>query len=155
MTTYYDLHEFIKTRLDLQSFIREIINTDIVTSDFEVKNCKTGLALVTIEPSESLDNHILYSVRIEVLDKVDIKNVANDDNYTGGTNVIDVYNTTLASLRKLYANIKEMVIGDSKYELDGNPTFEKINDEMMTFRGFAMDMNIRVDDDLTNVCINE
>jgi len=155
MTTYYDLHYFIKSRLELQSFIREIINTDVITNDFEVNNCKTGLALVNINPTESLDNHILYEVVIEVLDKVDVTDIANSDDYNGGTNIIDVYNTTLASLRKLHANIKEFKIGNTKYWIQGTPTFEKINDEMLTFRGFRMTFNIQVDDDLTNVCVNE
>ena len=155
MTTYYDLHEFIKTRLDLQSFIREIVNVDILLEDFDFHKCKTGLALVNISPTEFYDNHIMYNVNIQVMDKVDITNISNSDLYTGGTNVIDVYNTTLASLRKLYANIKEFVIGSTKYQIDGTPSIDKLEEPILTFRGFQLDMNIRVDDDLTNVCINE
>ena len=53
-----------------------------------------------------------------------------------------------------WKNIKEFVIGNTKYWIQGNPTFEKINDEMKTVRGFVMTFNIQVDDDLTNVCVN-
>ena len=154
MTTYYDLHDYIKTQLDLQSYLRQIVNSDVLTNDFEIDGFDTALAIVTINPTESLDNHILYNVVVEVVDKVDVKNYANDDDYNGGTNIIDVYNSTLASLRKLHANIKEFVIGNTKYWIQGNPTFEKINDEMKTVRGFVMTFNIQVDDDLTNVCVN-
>jgi len=154
MTTYYDLHNYIKSRLDLQSYIQEVINTDVVTNKLEVNDFKTALALVTINPTESLDNHLLYNVIVEVVDKIDVKKVANDDDYRGGSNVVDVYNSTLASLRNLHANIKEFVIGNTKYWIQGNPSFEKINDEMKTVRGFAMTFNIQVDDDLTNVCVN-
>ena len=28
MTTYYDLHDYIKTQLDLQSYLRQIVNSE-------------------------------------------------------------------------------------------------------------------------------
>lgn len=154
MRTYYNLHQFILDQLQLQSYIKEVVNTDVIENDFEVNNYKTALAVVTITPESSLDNHLLFTVVVEVVDRVDHTNKKNTDKYFGSTNQIDVYNSTLASLRKLHSNIKDFKIGTQEFAVDGNPTFEKIDDFHQGVSGFSMTMSLRVDDDLTNTCID-
>ena len=161
MRTYYNLHQFILDQLQAQSYIKEVINTDVILNSFEVTNYNTALAVVTITPESSLDNHLIFTVEIDIVDRVDYSNKKTDDYYFGGTNKIDVYNSTLASLRKLHSNIKDFARGsiarkilDQEFAVDGHPTFEKLDDKKQGVAGFTMTMSLRVDDDLTNTCID-
>lgn len=154
MRTYYNLHQFILDQLNAQSYIKEVVNTDVILNNFEVGEYKTAMAVVTITPESSLDNHLLFTVEVDVVDRVDYSDKKNTDNYFGGTNKIDVFNSTLASLRKLHSNIKDFKIGTQEFAVDGNPAFEKLDDKKQGVAGFTMTMSLRVDDDLTNTCID-
>ena len=154
MITYYDITEYFQSALSGIDDVRTILNDDAILNPFEVSDYETCLAYCIFTPENSEDSHVVYSVRIEVVDLVDI---TNDDagatgKYNGNNNIVDVYNTTLAIVRRLHLQLTHKTTGTNAIQIDPSPTIEKLFDASQNVAGHAIDMTIRVDDGITSLC---
>lgn len=152
MITYYDITEYFKNTLESIEDVRTIINTDTIDNKFEVENYDTALAVCTFEPQTSEDSHVVFNVRIEVVDLIDTSNEITSDKFTGNNNIVDVYNSTLAIVRRLHLQLTHKPNDSNKIQIDPSPTIEKLRDLKDNVAGYAIEMTIRVDDGITSLC---
>lgn len=152
MQTYYELSEYFKTQLESSDYIKTVLNQDAIVNKFEVENYDTALAIVAIQPETSEESHVVYSVRVECVDMLDVSNEIGANKYEGNNNVIDVYNSTLATVRRLHLELTHKVSGSNEIQVDPSPTFEKLYDANQNVAGTSIDMTIRIDDAVTNLC---
>lgn len=152
MNTYYALTEYFQTQLNNIQDVKEVLLTDTIKNKFEVADYKTALAVVNIEPQSSEDSHVVYDVRIEVVDFVDVSDDQASNAYVGNNNIIDVYNSTLAVVRRLHLQLRHKTTESNQIQIDGIPTFEKLFDASQNVAGTAIDMTIKIDDAVTNLC---
>lgn len=152
MITYYDITEYFENALTNIDDVKQIVNTDVIDNKFEIKNYETALAVCTFQPESSENSHLVYNVRIEVVDIVDTSNEIGADKFTGNNNIIDVYNTTLAIVRRLHLQLTHKTTGSNAIQIDDFPTIEKLRDMKDNVAGHAIEMTIRIDDGITSLC---
>lgn len=152
MNTYYALTEYFEKQLNDIQDVKEVLLTDTIKNKFEVADYKTALAVVNIEPQSSEDSHVVYDVRIEIVDFVDVSDDQASNAYVGNNNIIDVYNSTLAVVRRLHLQLRHKTTESNQIQIDGIPTFEKLFDASQNVAGTAIDMIIKIDDAVTNLC---
>ena len=155
MKTYYDLDEYFEMTLLQINGIGQVLSTDTIDNKFEVKNYKTALAVVNIEPTTSNDSFVAYDVRIEIVDTVDVDNNPVTDKYNGNNNIKDVYNFCLASVRRIHLQLQHKTSGNNKIQVDAEPSIEKLFDKTQSVAGMAIDMVINIDDGIMSLCGDE
>lgn len=152
MNTYYQLTTYFKQQLDAIEDVREVLLTDTIKNKFEVADYKTALAVVDVQPNESGDSYVAYNVRIECVDFIDVSDDEALDSYIGNNNVIDIYNSTLAVVRRIHLQLRHKTTQSNQIQIEGVPTFEKLFDASQNVAGTAINMVVNIDDAITNLC---
>jgi len=154
MITYYDITEYFFDALTGIDDVKTIINTDAIYNAFEVADYETCLAICDFSTETSEDSHVVYNVRVEVVDLVDVSNdnAGATQKFNGNNNIVDVYNTTLAIVRRLHLQLTHKITGTNAIQIDPSPTLEKLYDASQNVAGHAINMTIRVDDGVTSLC---
>ncbi len=155
MKTYYDITEYFYKALSDIKDVRTVLNVDVIDNKFEVANYPTALAIVSVEPSSSENSHVSYSVRIEVVDMIDVSNDQYTDKYIGNNNTIDVYNSTLAIVRRIHLQLVNKTTGSNAIQVGESPDIEKLFDKSQNVAGTAINMTINVDDGIMELCGDE
>ena len=155
MKTYYDITEYFYQALSAIKDVRTVLNVDVIDNKFEVANYPTALAIVSVEPSSSENSHVSYSVRIEVVDMIDVSNDQYTDKYKGNNNTIDVYNSTLAIVRRIHLQLVNKTTGSNAIQVGESPDIEKLFDKSQNVAGTAINMTINVDDGIMELCGDE
>ncbi len=155
MKTYYDITEYFYKALSDIKDVRTVLNVDVIDNKFEVANYPTALAIVSVEPSSSENSHVSYSVRIEVVDMIDVSNDQYTDKYIGNNNTIDVYNSTLAIVRRIHLQLVNKTTGSNAIQVGESPDIEKLFDKSQNVAGTAINMTINIDDGIMELCGDE
>ena len=155
MKTYYEITEYFYQALSAIKDVRTVLNVDVIDNKFEVANYPTALAVVSVEPTASENSHVSYSVRIEVVDMIDVSNDDYTDKYRGNNNTIDVYNSTLAIVRRVHLQLVNKTTGSNAIQVGESPEIEKLFDASQNVAGTAINMTINVDDGIMELCGDE
>jgi len=157
MRTYYEITEYFYQALSAIKDVRTVLNVDVIDNKFEVANYPTALAVVSVEPTASENSHVAYSVRIEVVDMIDVSNDDYNypDKYVGNNNTIDVYNSTLAIVRRIHLQLVNKTTGSNAIQVGESPDIEKLFDASQNVAGTAINMTINVDDGIMDLCEND
>lgn len=154
MITYYDVTTYFESLLLSIDDIKTVVNADAVYNEFAVEDYETCLAYCIFEPETANDSHVVFNVRIEIVDLVDISNdnAGTPDNFKGNNNIIDVYNTTLAITRLIYTKIRHKTQGSNKFFIEQSQPLEKLYDASQNVAGFAITLSVQADDAITSSC---
>lgn len=141
MKAYYYLLE------QLQS---ELLSIPLVTnvtqgSLDDIDNYKQGmfpLCHIIVNSASPENNIIRFNVSIIAMDIVDISKTETTDKFLGNDNEIDVLNTQMVILLRLYEVLNRGALND-KMEVDGFPTMEHFTERFENYlAGWTMTLDI-------------
>ena len=84
------------------------------------------------------------------MDIVDISKDETEDIFTGNDNELDVLNTHLAVLNRMYEFLRRGDLYDDKFQVTGNPTCEPFIDRFENkLAGWTMTFDVLIPNDMT------
>ena len=143
---------------ELINWLVALLNADIdvntVTEGSEIDRIdiskKSIYPLAHIDADDVTFNINLYTfaVSVQVLDQVDYNNEIKTDKLYNNDNRVDVYNTSLQSLRRLFSELKL----NKRIVVEGEPSVQKVSDKKNNIIGWQMNLSIQVPNDIMSIC---
>ena len=143
---------------ELINWLVALLNADIdvntVTEGSEIDRIdiskKSIYPLAHIDADDVTFNVNLYTfaVSVQVLDQVDYNNEIKTDKLYNNDNRVDVYNTSLQSLRRLFSELKL----NKRIVVEGEPSVQKVSDKKNNIIGWQMNLSIQVPNDIMSIC---
>ena len=143
---------------ELINWLVALLNSDIdintVTEGSEID--RIDISKKSIYPLAHIDaddvtfntNLLTFAVSVQVLDQLDYNNEIKTDKLYNNDNRVDVYNTSLQSLRRLFSELKL----NKRIVVDGEPSVQKVSDKKNSIIGWQMNLSIQVPNDIMSIC---
>jgi hypothetical protein len=122
-TGYYNLLDKLKETLEADKSINTVSYGDI----YEIANNKSTMwpiANFSVESTEMTDRTYIFRMSLTIADLIDQTNESADDKFRGKDNIMDIHNTSLASLSNALLLFKRKDAIAEGYVLVGNPNLE-------------------------------
>ncbi|MGB0861295.1 MAG: hypothetical protein ACPGXZ_00175 [Saprospiraceae bacterium] len=151
MTGYYDLITRMKEHFESDPIINTITQGDIFRVDLN-KQTIFPLVHIIVNNVQFVENVQQANVSVMAMDIVDISKDETEDLFTGNDNEVDVLNTQLAVLNRMYEFLRRGDLYDDKFQVTGDPTCEPFIDRFENkLAGWTMTFDVLIPNDMT-VC---
>jgi hypothetical protein len=151
MTGYYDLITRMKEHFESDPIVNTITQGDIFRVDLN-KQTIFPLVHIIVNNVQFVENVQQANVSVMAMDIVDISKDETEDLFTGNDNEVDVLNTQLAVLNRMYEFLRRGDLYDDKFQVTGDPTCEPFIDRFENkLAGWTMTFDVLIPNDMT-VC---
>lgn len=151
MTGYYDLITRMKEHFEIDPIVNTITQGDIFRVDLN-KQTIFPLVHIIVNNVQFVENVQQANVSVMAMDIVDISKDETEDLFTGNDNEVDVLNTQLAVLNRMYEFLRRGDLYDDKFQVTGDPTCEPFIDRFENkLAGWTMTFDVLIPNDMT-VC---
>lgn len=147
MTEYYDILNTIKTELDAIPFVTTVTQGSIDDVDLNKQTLFPLAHIITNSATPTL-NTMTFNLSVIAMDIVDISKDETTDIFVGNDNELDVLNTQLAVLNRLY---RKIAMADYDIEI-ANASFEPFTERFENYlSGWVLTFDVTIYNDLS-VC---
>lgn len=147
MTGYYDILNYIKLELELIPFVTTVTQGAIDDVDLN-KQTLFPLSHIITNSATPTSNTLTFNMSVIAMDIVDISKSETTDIFVGNDNELDVLNTQLAVLDRLYRRIDQ---SDINIEIS-NPSFEPFTERFENLlAGWVLTFDVTIYNDMS-VC---
>lgn len=148
MTGYYDVLNYIKTELELIPMVTTVTQGAIDDVDLN-KQTLFPLSHIITNSATPTSNTLTFNMSIIAMDIVDISKYETTDIFVGNDNELDVLNTQLAVLDRLY---KRLANATNDLVEVSNPSFEPFTERFENYlSGWVLTLDITIYNDMS-VC---
>jgi hypothetical protein len=149
MTGYYDLITRIKEHFESDPIVNTVTQGDIFRVDLN-KQTIFPLVHIIVNNVQFVNNVQQCNISVLAMDIVDISKDETEDIFTGNDNELDVLNTHLAVLNRMYEFLRRGDLYDDKFQVTGNPTCEPFIDRFENkLAGWTMTFDVLIPNDMT------
>ncbi len=149
MTGYYDLITRIKEHFEADPIVNTLTQGDIFRVDLN-KQTIFPLVHIIVNNVQFVNNVQQCNISVLAMDIVDISKDETEDIFTGNDNELDVLNTHLAVLNRMYEFLRRGDLYDDKFQVTGNPTCEPFIDRFENkLAGWTMTFDVLIPNDMT------
>ena len=149
--SYYNVLEKLKTELENDPLVNTVTQGNLFDIDL-AKQTIFPLCHIVINGYTFQDNVVNYSISILAMDIVDITKEEQTDIFYGNTNEVDILNTRISVLNRLYEKLRRGDLFDTNYQVDGFPSGELFEDRFENkLTGSTITFNLLIPNDMT-VC---
>ena len=127
MTGYFNLINRIKEHFEADPLVNTITQGDIFRVDLS-KQTIFPLCHIIVNNVQFVENVQQANVSVLAMDIVNISKDETEDIFEGNDNEIDILNTQLAVLNRMYEFLRRGALYDDGYQVSGNPTCEPFID---------------------------
>jgi hypothetical protein len=147
MTEYYDILNTIKTELDAIPFVTTVTQGSIDDVDLNKQTLFPLAHIITNSATPTL-NTMTFNLSVIKMDIVDISKDETTDIFVGNDNELDVLNTQLAVLNRLY---RKIAMADYDIEI-ANASFEPFTERFENYlSGWVLTFDVTIYNDMS-VC---
>lgn len=147
MTGYYDILNYLKTELELIPMVTTVTQGAIDDVDLN-KQTLFPLSHIITNSATPTSNTLTFNMSVIAMDIVDISKTETTDIFVGNDNELDVLNTQLAVLDRLYRRIDQ---SDINIEIS-NPSFEPFTERFENLlAGWVLTFDVTIYNDMS-VC---
>jgi hypothetical protein len=147
MTEYYDILNTIKTELDAIPFVTTVTQGSIDDVDLNKQTLFPLAHIITNSATPTL-NTMTFNLSVIAMDIVDISKDETTDIFVGNDNELDVLNTQLAVLNRLY---RKIAMADYDIEI-ANASFEPFTERFENYlSGWVLTFDVTIYNDMS-VC---
>jgi hypothetical protein len=108
------------------------------------------LVHIIVNNVQFVNNVQQCNISVLAMDIVDISKDETEDIFTGNDNELDVLNTHLAVLNRMYEFLRRGDLYDDKFQVTGNPTCEPFIDRFENkLAGWTMTFDVLIPNDMT------
>lgn len=149
MTGYYDLITRIKEHFENDALINTVTQGDIFRIDLN-KQTIFPLVHIIVNNVQFVNNVQQCNISVLSMDIVDISKDETEDIFTGNDNELDVLNTHLAVLNRMYEFLRRGDLYDDQFQVTGTPTCEPFIDRFENkLAGWTMTFDVLIPNDMT------
>ncbi len=149
MTGYYNLINRIKEHFEADPLVNTITQGDIFRVDLS-KQTIFPLCHIIVNNVQFVENVQQANVSVLAMDIVNISKDETEDIFEGNDNEIDILNTQLAVLNRMYEFLRRGALYDDGYQVSGNPTCEPFIDRFENkLAGWTMTFDVLIPNDMT------
>jgi hypothetical protein len=141
----------MKEHFESDPIVNTITQGDIFRVDLN-KQTIFPLVHIIVNNVQFVENVQQANVSVMAMDIVDISKDETEDLFTGNDNEVDVLNTQLAVLNRMYEFLRRGDLYDDKFQVTGDPTCEPFIDRFENkLAGWTMTFDVLIPNDMT-VC---
>jgi hypothetical protein len=141
----------MKEHFESDPIINTITQGDIFRVDLN-KQTIFPLVHIIVNNVQFVENVQQANVSVMAMDIVDISKDETEDLFTGNDNEVDVLNTQLAVLNRMYEFLRRGSLYDDSYQISGDPNCEPFIDRFENkLAGWTMTFDVLMPNDMT-VC---
>lgn len=145
MTEYYDILNTLKTELEDIPFVTTVTQGSIDDVDLNKQTLFPLAHIITNSATPTL-NTITFNMSVIAMDIVDISKDKTVDIFKGNNNELDVLNTQLAVLNRLY---RKIAMADYDIEI-ANASFEPFTERFENYlSGWVLTFDITIYNDMS------
>jgi hypothetical protein len=149
MTGYFNLINRIKEHFEADPLVNTITQGDIFRVDLS-KQTIFPLCHIIVNNVQFVENVQQANVSVLAMDIVNISKDETEDIFEGNDNEIDILNTQLAVLNRMYEFLRRGALYDDGYQVSGNPTCEPFIDRFENkLAGWTMTFDVLIPNDMT------
>ena len=149
MTGYFNLINRIKEHFEADPLVNTITQGDIFRVDLS-KQTIFPLCHIIANNVQFVENAQQANVSVLAMDIVNISKDETEDIFEGNDNEIDILNTQLAVLNRMYEFLRRGALYDDGYQVSGNPTCEPFIDRFENkLAGWTMTFDVLIPNDMT------
>ena len=149
MTGYYNLLTKIKEHFDSDALVNTVTQCDIFEVDLN-KQTIFPLVHIIVNSVQFVNNVQQANVSIMAMDIVDISKDETTSLFDGNDNELDVLNTQLAILNRVYEMLRRGDLYDDSFQVTGAPNCEPFIDRFENkLAGWTMTFDVLFPNDMT------
>jgi hypothetical protein len=149
MTGYYNLLTKIKEHFDSDALVNTVTQGDIFEDDLN-KQTIFPLVHIIVNSVQFVNNVQQANVSIMAMDIVDISKDETTSLFDGNDNELDVLNTQLAILNRVYEMLRRGDLYDDSFQVTGAPNCEPFIDRFENkLAGWTMTFDVLFPNDMT------
>ena len=149
MTGYYNLLTKIKEHFDSDALVNTVTQGDIFEVDLN-KQTIFPLVHIIVNSVQFVNNVQQANVSIMAMDIVDISKDETTSLFDGNDNELDVLNTQLAILNRVYEMLRRGDLYDDSFQVTGAPNCEPFIDRFENkLAGWTMTYDVLFPNDMT------
>lgn len=149
MTGYYNLLTKIKEHFDNDVLVNTVTQGDIFRIDLN-KQTIFPLVHIIVNNVQFVNNVQQANISVMAMDIVDISKDESVDSFEGNDNELDVLNTQLAVLNRMYEMLRRGDLYDDSYQVTGNPNCEPFIDRFENkLAGWTMTFDVLFPNEMT------
>jgi hypothetical protein len=149
MTGYYNLLTKIKEHFDSDALVNTVTQGDIFEVDLN-KQTIFPLVHIIVNNVQFVNNVQQANVSIMAMDIVDISKDETTSLFDGNDNELDVLNTQLAILNRVYEMLRRGDLYDDSFQVTGAPNCEPFIDRFENkLAGWTMTFDVLFPNDMT------
>ena len=149
MTGYYNLLTKIKEHFDSDALVNTVTQGDIFEVDLN-KQTIFPLVHIIVNSVQFVNNVQQANVSIMAMDIVDISKDETTILFYGNDNELDVLNTQLAILNRVYEMLRRGDLYDDSFQVTGAPNCEPFIDRFENkLAGWTMTFDVLFPNDMT------
>ena len=149
MTGYYDLIKRMKEHFEADPIVNTITQGDIFRVDLN-KQTIFPLVHIIVNNVQFVNNVQQCNISVLAMDIVNISKDETEDIFDGNDNEIDILNTQLSVLNRMYEFLRRGELYDDKFQVTGNPTCEPFIDRFENkLAGWTMTFDVLIPNDMT------
>lgn len=149
MTGYYNLLTKIKEHFDSDALVNTVTQGDIFEVDLN-KQTIFPLVHIIVNSVQFVNNVQQANVSIMAMDIVDISKDETTAIFDGNDNELDVLNTQLAILNRVYEMLRRGDLYDDSFQVTGVPNCEPFIDRFENkLAGWTMTFDVLFPNDMT------
>lgn len=149
MTGYYNLLTKIKEHFDSDALVNTVTQGDIFEVDLN-KQTIFPLVHIIVNSVQFVSNVQQANVSIMAMDIVDISKDETTSLFDGNDNELDVLNTQLAILNRVYEMLRRGDLYDDSFQVTGAPNCEPFIDRFENkLAGWTMTFDVLFPNDMT------
>jgi hypothetical protein len=149
MTGYYNLLTKIKEHFDSDALVNTVTQGDIFEVDLN-KQTIFPLVHIIVNSVQFVNNVQQANVSIMAMDIVDISKDETTSLFDGNDNELDVLNTQLAILNRVYEMLRRGDLYDDSFQITGAPNCEPFIDRFENkLAGWTMTFDVLFPNDMT------
>ena len=149
MTGYYNLLTKIKEHFDGDALVNTVTQGDIFEVDLN-KQTIFPLVHIIVNSVQFVNNVQQANVSIMAMDIVDLSKDETTSLFEGNDNELDVLNTQLAILNRVYEMLRRGDLYDDSFQVTGAPNCEPFIDRFENkLAGWTMTFDVLFPNDMT------
>ena len=149
MTGYYNLLTKIKEHFDSDALVNTVTQGDIFEVDLN-KQTIFPLVHIIVNSVQFVNNVQQANISIMAMDIVDISKDETTSLFDGNDNELDVLNTQLAILNRVYEMLRRGDLYDDSFQVTGAPNCEPFIDRFENkLAGWTMTFDVLFPNDMT------
>jgi hypothetical protein len=149
MTGYYNLLTKIKEHFDSDALVNTVTQGDIFEVDLN-KQTIFPLVHIIVNSVQFVNNVQQANVSIMAMDIVDISKDETTSLFDGNDNELDVLNTQLAILNRVYEMLRRGDLYDDSFQVTGAPNCEPFIDRFENkLAGWTMTFDVLFPNEMT------